>query len=202
MTSYSLPARLLTLVIASFGLCLSGAPAGPEVEVGSVRFAGVRPPQGGGAMWQEIDVNLVVKPAPVSAGGMASRVKVAVLVSYELPAAVGGSRQLQHYRSEAECIALEPGHAHVRFYLPPESVKRDQIRGEPKLWAVDLAVGGRAILPGRLAAATSLTTPEQRRRYQAEAAAGAVANDGILQAQYLTPFHLEYPRSTPSFVRR
>jgi len=29
-----------------------------------------------------------------------------------------------------------------------------------------------------------------------------VANDGILQPQFLTPFVNEYPRATPSFVRR
>jgi hypothetical protein len=153
-------------------------------------------------MWQEMDINLVIKPAPVSAGGMVSRVKVSLCVAYELPALAGNPRQLQHYRAEAECVALEPGHANVRFYLPPEIVKRDQLRGDPKLWGVELAVGGRPIPASRLAYATPLATPEQRRRFQAEAGAASAANDGILQPQFLTPFANEYPRATPSFVRR
>lgn len=202
MKSILLPAWLFSVLLTCCFPSLSGAPAGPEVEVGLVRFSGVRAPQGGVGLWHEIDINLVVKPAPVASGGMVSRVKVALLVSYELPALAGGSRQLQHYRAEAECVALEPGHANVRFYLPPEIVKRDQIRGEAKLWAVELAVAGRPVAAGRLAAATSLATPDQRRRYQAEAGAGATANDGILLPQFLTPFNLEYPRATPAFVRR
>lgn len=184
------------------GPSLRSAQAGPEVEVGLVRFSGVRTPQGGGALWQEMDVNLVVKPAPISAGGMVSRVKVLLWVAYELPALAGATRQLQHYRAEAECVALEPGHANVRFYLPPEIVKRYQLRGDPKLWGVELAVGGRPIPASRLAYATALASADQRRRFVAEAGTAAAVNDGILQPQFLTPFATEYPRATPAFVRR
>ena len=50
--------------------------------------------------------------------------------------------------------------------------------------------------------AASLPAAEARKSFQTRAAAGAAANDGLLQPQFLTPFAHEYPRATPSFVRR
>jgi hypothetical protein len=47
-----------------------------------------------------------------------------------------------------------------------------------------------------------LTELAARRAFQAAVAAAAAANDGLLQPQYFTPFALEYPRATPTFVRR
>jgi hypothetical protein len=90
----------------------------------------------------------------------------------------------------------------VRFFLPPEIVKRDSLRGDPRFWGVELSVGGKPVPAGRAAYAGALATPEQRRNFQARGGASAAANDGILLPQYLTPFANEYPRATPSFVRR
>ncbi len=98
-------------------------------------------------------------------------------------------------------MALEAGRTNVRFYLPPEIVKRDQLHGDPRYWGVEITAAGKALPPGRAAYATSLASAEQRKAFQTRATAAAAANDGILQPQYLTPFAHEYPRATPTFVR-
>ncbi len=176
--------------------------AAQEVEVSTVRFTSVRPPNGGPGSWVEADVQLNVRPAPGSPRDMVSRVRVALLIAYELPARAGGERRIEHYRAEAECVALESGRADVRFYLAPEIVKRDQLAADPKYWGVELAVGGRALAAGRNAYSGSLTSAEQRKNFQTRGGAAAAANDGLLQPQFLTPFANEHPRATPTFVRR
>lgn len=187
---------------------LRAATAAEEVEVTAVRFTNVRVPAnlssggGGSGAWLEADIALNVRPAPGSAGQMVSRVRVSLLVGFELPAVAGGERRLEHYRAEAECVALEAGRADVRFYLPPELVRRDQLHGDPKYWGVELNVGGKAVPPGRAAYATTLASAEQRKNFQTRATQAAAANEGLLQPQYLTPFAHEYPRATPTFVRR
>jgi hypothetical protein len=180
----------------------TGIAAAEEVEVTTVRFANVRAPSGSPGTWYEADVALTAKPSPGALGQMVSRVRVAMLIAFELPAAAGGERRLEQYRAEVECVALEAGRANLRFYLPPELVKRDQLHGDPKYWGVELSAGGRPLAPTRQAYSTTLAGAEQRKNFQRRAGAAAAANDGILLPQYLTPFANEYPRATPSFVRK
>ena len=89
----------------------------------------------------------------------------------------------------------------MRFYLPAEIVKRDQLHGDPRHWGVELAVEGRPLPAGRSAYSSNLAGAEARLAFQKRAPAAAV-NDGVLVPQYLSPFAGEYPRATPSFVRR
>ena len=173
-----------------------------EVEVTTIKFTNVRAPTGSNGTWLETDITLNVKAVPGNPSQMVSRVRVTLLIGFELPAPAGGERRMEHYRADAECVALEPGRANVRFYLPPELVKRDQLHGDPKYWGVELAVGGRAVPPARTAYVAALATPEQRKNFQTRGGAAAASNEGILQPQFLTPFVSEYPRATPSFVRR
>ena len=193
----SRPASLLAFLLGALV-----ASAAQEVEVGSVRFTNVRASNGANGNWLEADIALNVHPATGSPGQMVGRVKVALLVGFELPGAPGSERRLEHYRAEAECVALEPGRANVRFYLPPEVVKRDQLHGDPKFWTVEIAAGGRAVPASKASASPSLANPEQRRSFQSRASTAAAANDGLLQPQYLTPFVNDYARATPTFVRR
>lgn len=183
---------LVALLIPSFA---------QEVEVATVKFSSLRAPNGSAGNWLENEISLIVKPLAGTPGLMVSRVRVGVLLGFELPATAGASRRLEHYRAEAECVALEPGRASVRFYLPPELVKRDQLHGDPKYWGVELAVGGRPVPAVKAAYALSLASPEQRKNFQTRGAAAAAANDGLLLPQFLTPFVNDYPRATPSFVR-
>lgn len=181
---------------------LASALAAQEVEVAAVKFANLRAPNGANGNWFEADVTLTARPAPSSPGAMVARVRVALVLGFELPGPAGGERRIEHYRAEAECVALEPGRADVRFYLPPELVKRDQLHGDPKYWGVELSAGGRSLAAGKAAYSATLATADQRKNFQTRAATVGAPNDGLLQPQYLTPFAGEYPRATPSFVRR
>ncbi len=200
----------------ALGLAMLSAAAfaADEIEVGPVKFTNLRAPNGATGNWLEANFALIVHPAPGSAGAMVSRVRVAVLLGFELPALAGSEpirraqgpepvagRRTEHYRAEAECVALEAGRADVRFYLPPEIVKRDQLHGDPKFWLIEVTAGGRVQPPGRAGASAALANPEVRKNFQVRAASAAAANDGLLLPQYLTPFAGEYPRATPSFVR-
>lgn len=178
------------------------AAAAQEVEVTSVKFTNVRAPTGTNGTWLEADIALSAKPATGSPGQMVSRVRTALLVGFELPATAGGERRVEYYRAEVECPALESGRSDIRFYLPPEIVKRDQLHADPKFWGVELTVAGKPMPAGRAAYASALASDEQRKGFQTRGAKAATANEGILQPQFLTPFINEYPRATPSFVRR
>jgi hypothetical protein len=188
---------LLMAVLVGTGSLLA-----QDVEVTTVKFTNVRAPTGSNGTWLESDITLNVKPVIGNPSQMVSRVKVTLLMGFELPGTAGGERRLEHYRAEAECPALEPGRVSIRFYLPPEIVKRDQLHGDPKYWGIELTAGGRPVVPARAAYASALASAEQRRNFQTRAGAAAAANDGILLPQFLTPFVNEYPRATPSFVRR
>ena len=167
----------------------------------SVKFANVRAPGGATGNWLEADIALSAKPVAGTPGLMVSHVRVALLVGCELPATSGGERRTEYYRAEAECVALEPGRSDVRFYLPPELVKRDQLHGDPKFWSVAITAGGRAQTPGRASASPALANADAHKNFESRAAGAAAANDGLLLPQFLTPFVGEYPRATPSFVR-
>ena len=199
--------KIVSLVLG-FSALLGGpgraatAPIAPEVEVSAVKFANLRAPNGSVGNWYEADLALEVRPAPNAPGRMVSRVHVTLTLGFELPAPPGGERRIEYYRADAECVALEAGRTDVRFYLPAELVKRDQLHGDPKFWGVELAAGGKALPPGRVSYAPVLATADARKTFQSRAATAAAANDGLLQPQYLTPFVNEYPRATPSFVRR
>ena len=193
---------LCCLASSTAATVVTPSPGGQEVEVSSVKFANLRAPNGSPGNWFEADIALEVRPTPSTSGRMVSRVRVTLTLGFELPAPPGGERRLEFYRAEAECVALETGRADVRFYLPPELVKRDQLHGDPKYWGVELTAAGRAIPAGRGSYPASLPTAEARKSFQTRAATGAAANEGLLQPQFFTPFVHEYPRATPSFVRR
>lgn len=199
MVTHKFLQRLVYLAL--LGFLFSGA-AAQEVEVLTARFNSVRAPNGAPGSWLEAEVALSARPAPNSHGQMVSRVKILLIVGFELPGTAGSERRIEHYRAEAECVALEPGRANVRFYLPPELVKRDQLHGDPKYWGVELSVGGRVQSAVKSAYSPALASVDARKNFQAKGGAAAAANDGLLLPQYLTPFALEYPRATPTFVRR
>jgi hypothetical protein len=201
--------RLISLFVPIVGWLLAlspesaGAASSPApVEVTSTKFMKVRAPNGASGTWWEATLVLTARPMAGSPAQMVSRVRVVLTLAFELPALAGGERRLDFYRAEAECVALEPGRAEVRFFLPAELVKRDQLPSEPKYFGVELAVEGRPVPAGRAAYSAGLASPEARKSFQQRAQAAAAANEGLLLPQFLTPFANEYPRSTPSFVRK
>lgn len=177
------------------------APVVP-VEVAMVKFSNLRAPGGSPGNWYEADIALNVRPAHGAPAQMVSRVKVSLLLAFDLAGASGPERRTESYRAEAECVALEPGRANVRFYLPAEIVKRDQLHGDPRQWGVEIAVDGRPLPAARPAYSGNLAAADARRAFQKRGATAAAGNDGVLVPQYLSPFAGEYPRATPSFFRR
>jgi hypothetical protein len=170
-------------------------PAQNGVEVVAVHFLGAIHGSNSANMWNETEIEISVKPAATRGDSRyVNRVKVTLTLAHE-----DRTNMLQYYRASAEAVALMEGRAKIRFYLPPEIVRRDTLRAEPKLWAVDVVADGQAMAPAR--AASSLTTPAARADFLKKADAVATANAGILVPQYLTPFAFDNDRSAPAFVR-
>ena len=184
-----------TTVLPSFAQTATPA----EVEVSGVKFNTIRQPNSQ-SVWYESDIELTTKPAPEK-GKFTGRVKVSLNLGIEVSVA-GGKKQINLYRASAELVALEAGKADVRFYLPPEIVKRDSIRGEAKFYFVELSVDG-MVLPTTRAnvSFTTLGNPAVLESFRAKIASDAAANDGILLPQYLTAYLFDSSRPTPSFVR-
>ncbi len=201
--SLTSPHRTMVRSLIFLVVCLATASlawGANEVEVSAVRFNSVRAPGGGTSQWLEAAVALSVHPPAGSPGQMVSNVKVALMCAFD--SAGPGEKRTEYHRAEAECVALEAGRTEVRFYLPPELIKRDQLRSEPRQWGVELMVGEKSVPSGRTAYSSSLGSSEQRKAFVEKVLRGHSRNAGCLLPQYLTPFVGEYPRSTPSFVRR
>jgi hypothetical protein len=165
------------------------------VEVTGVRFASALQGNNSANAWNETEIEINVKPAATKGDSrFINRVRITLTI-----AADGSDNTLAYYRANAEAVALMEGRSRVRFYLPPEIVRRDTLRAEPKLWAVDIVAAGQPMTPSR--AAASMATPAARADFLKKAATSAAANDGILVPQYLTPFAFDTDRPSPAFVR-
>ncbi|MFM8620341.1 MAG: hypothetical protein ACKOE8_16625 [Opitutaceae bacterium] len=77
-------------VLASRGLPAPAAPAVP-VEVSAVKFSNLRAPSGSPGNWYEADVALNVRPAHGAPAQMVSRVKIILLLAFDLPGTLGGN---------------------------------------------------------------------------------------------------------------
>ena len=132
---------------------------------------------------------------------MTGPIRVILELGFELVAAEG-ERRFEFYQAEVELVGLESGRSMVRFYLPPERVKRDVLRAAPKYWRVRLSTSGGTQPDMHEQAARALADEAVRLGFQREIAQVASGNRGVLVPQYLTPFALEYPDATPSFIRR
>lgn len=184
------------------GLATSPARAADDrVEVAAVRFNAL-PPEGAIDPWYEMDVELDAQPATDRPERITRRLEVQALVGYDVPGAHAGERRWVFFRAAARLVGLAPGRAHVRFYLPPEIVRRDRLGGAPKFWEVQLAGEGLEPVDSPNRYPPALAGEPVRREFQAKVAADGAANDGVLQPQYLTPFANAYPRSTPGFIRK
>lgn len=171
-----------------------------QVEVASVRFSNVRP-EGGRADWMEAEVELDVKPGGKAVTGeYVDRVRTTLSLMVDGVDSHGQKRSA-FYRASAEAITLEGGKASIRFYLPPEVLKRDRVRSDIKFYTVDLTAGGAAQPASKAATAADFKGPDSIKNFQAQVAAGAGANENVLMPQYLTPFSYEQ-RQSPTLLRR
>lgn len=175
------------------------AATGAQVEIRRVQFNTVRPPNGGDS-WLEAVVELNV--AAGNDGGASSRFADRVRVSLSISVRKRGEG-FEFFRASAEAVSLEAGRAAVRFYLPPEIIRREQISTDPFAFLVELALGGRPVAGEEGVLASSvLNSAEVTRNFKDRVAQAAPLNDGILVPQYDSPFAASYGGDTPSFVRR
>jgi hypothetical protein len=200
------PLRLVSLgvLLGSIALGVPGRAQdqtespGATVSVRNVKFSAVRAP-GGQDPWLEAVVELDV--APGNGSGIYNRYADRVQVTLGVSIATR-INDYDFYRASAEAVSLEAGRATVRFYLPPEIVKREQATGTPFAWLVELAVQGRPLALAASNASGNLRAADAVRSFKDHVAQAAPANDGVLVPQYDSPFADRYPADTPSFVRR
>lgn len=182
---------------------LTAQEAGRQVEVNLVRFQSVRPPVGGDN-WTEAEIRLnvlgPVDPAAVNPRYV-DKVRIVLNLSFEVTGATGETI-LRFYRSEVEMPTLERGSHTVRFYLPPEVVRRDRLRTRPQAFLAEVFVDGRQQDTSRQSMDPLLYTETVRQSFRLRISRDAPDNDGILLPIYLTPFANQYTRDTPSFIRR
>jgi hypothetical protein len=170
----------------------------PEVDVTTVSFRNVQPDNGGEG-WLEAVVELNVGGTP-GAGVYArnvDRVRVTLSISIKTR-----DNDFDFFRATAEAVSLRAGRASVRFYLPPEIVRREQINGTPHAYLVELAAKGRPLPAGSGNASSVLQSAEVISSFKDRVVRAAPLNDGILVPQYDSPFEHSYGNDTPSFVRR
>ncbi|MCC6416044.1 MAG: hypothetical protein IT582_09050 [Opitutaceae bacterium] len=171
-----------------------------QAQVAAVRFAIVRPPGDGATNWLEMTVEINARPATNTPGRVTERVRVEARLGYERPVA-GGTKQWRFYRAHAGVVGLVSGRNLVRFYLPPEIVRRDALADAPEYW--DIMVGGDSLAPSAALTrhSTSLATEAVYRGFLDKVSSEGGTNDGVLQPQFLTPFRDVYTRDTPTFTR-
>lgn len=206
MPDFKRPTRLLAFTVV-FAFCFSVVPLRvcaqsnaetPVVEVTNVSFRNVQPDNGGEG-WLEAVVELNVGGTP--GAGVYSRnvdrVKVTLSISIKTR-----NDDFDFFRASAEAVTLRAGRASIRFYLPPEIVRREQINGTPYAYLVELAVKGRPLPDSPANASSVLRSADIVSGFKDRVVRAAPLNDGILVPQYDSPFEHSYGNDTPSYVRR
>lgn len=199
-----LTALLLAAFVSVLQLQIRAQGAAPaaaltaQVEVANVRFDAVRAV---GDVWLEALVELDVKPGGKAVTGeFVDRVRTTLSVMIEAPD--GRVKRSMCYRATVEAIALEGGRASIRFYLPPEIVKRDRLRPDVKYYTVDLEAGGQPQPPSKAAISAEFKGTEQVAVFRTKVTAEASANEGLLMPQHLSPFAYDSQRHSPTILRR
>jgi hypothetical protein len=178
----------------------AAAPAtAAQAEVSEVKFSFAR---FGSDSWLEADIEIEAKPGgKMVSGEYINRVRVVLNLLTEATDQKGAKKNV-FYRSAAELVALEGGKSNVRFYLPPEIVKRDKLERTVDFFAVELEVGGEAQTPVKTSVSTKFTTAESVKNFIAKTNSDGTANEGLLMPQYLTPFASDSQRRSPTYLRR
>lgn len=145
-------------------------------------------------------VELDARPADGAPGQVTGRRRIALEVAFEF-ASTGPERRFEFYRTSAEVVGLIAGGNFVRFYLPPERVRREAVRGAPKFWRVMITADSAGQEQAVEHFSDSLADPNVRQSFGQRVSGEAAKNHGVLLPQYLTPFASEYAEITPAYVR-
>lgn len=201
--------KFVPLVWAVVGAFLSAAGTGyaqasagnPEVSVRSVKFTYPRVDgQQGNAMETEIELDVRGSGAAGRNPRFVDNVRVALMLAVQ-----GRSRtgvEFQYYYAEAEAVTLEAGARAMRFYLPPEIVKRDSLGGDAYAYYVELAVDGRALPPQRTSVSETLRARERYDVFVQKVTESRATTDGILVPQHKFMTGMHDARETPAVIRK
>lgn len=174
--------------------------AAGQVEVAGVKFSSAR---FGSDPWMEVEIALDVKPGGRAVSGQfVNNISVALSLAFASLEEPSGAPKL-FYRATAEYIAMEGGsRKFVRFYLPPEVVKRDRLSTPVRFYVVEVQAGGVAQTAGRNNVGSGFTVAGSVQNFLSMVSSEARANEGVLMAQHLTPFAYDSQRASPTPVRR
>ncbi len=175
-------------------------PAASQVEVHNVRFNAIRVPNSNDSWW-EAEVEVAVKALPDSDYGRFVN-RVAVTFSIGMEVTRDGKTSHDFFQAKAEAVSIEQGRAAFRFYLPPELVRREKFRGEPKYYLIEISADGVSQQSSSKNVSGAISDATILQSFRSQIASNAAVNDGVLLPQYLTPFAFDSQRRAPSFVRR
>ncbi|MDX2108836.1 MAG: hypothetical protein SFY80_01210 [Verrucomicrobiota bacterium] len=181
----------LFLLFALDSLMLSGLQAADAlVRVRSIRFDTI-PENNGRGHWFETAVEVVAERNPSPEAYNPDFVdSVGVNVGLATQSANGAENRLKFYRSTVTLATLEQGRSvFVRFYLPPEIVKRDKVRGEPAAVMVELMVNGMPLEVHTENTTGLITNADRLDVFRKRLAEEAAPNDGILLPFHRSPFY-------------
>ncbi len=160
-----------------------------RVDFDLVRQEGVRDP------WYEVAIAISVVRGDERADDnprFADDVSVSLALATEVNRDAGVGYEF--YSARAEYPTLEVGQHVVRFYLPPELVKRDRVKGEPFAYEIEV------ISPEGVEASLVSRNLEQARALQSFHSQLDMhsTTSSALRPQSGTPFAWAYPRDTPN----
>lgn len=166
---------------------------GSDLDVARIHFDLIDEP-GGREPWYQIAIEIDVRTGDGGTRGSNPRFADEVTVSLAFASArdTRGERIFSFYSAIAEYPTLEVGRHVVRFYLPPEVAKRNEVRGEPFAYEISVTGGGERL---DYFVSPSIESPAALDSFHARLTDGA---GGVLRQQIDTPFAWLYPEDSPN----
>jgi hypothetical protein len=188
--------RFILLVVISFG-SLSVLTAQDAVTVDRVKF------NNAADRWVEVEIELTCNGNPSREAvnkDFVENISIKPLLAYET--APGA---FSFYTSQADIMIMEArDKATVHFYMPGPIMERDEIRGEPEYYYIEVSVGG-AVLKTTSGAVLSsnISSMAMLDKMKARAQEQTAKNKNILIPSYFAPAHLQPDsRKEPVYIRR
>jgi hypothetical protein len=188
----------VAVVPSAIGQASAGA---SEVSVRSVKFNYLRIDSAHGtALEAEVELDVRGSGANGRNPRFVDTVRVALMLAVQSRGRTGA--EFQYYYAEAEAVTLEAGTRTMRFYLPPEIVKRDSLSGEPYAFSVELAVGGSVLPPQRASVSETLRDRARYDVFVQKLTEARATTDGILVPQHQFMTGLRDGRETSAVIRK
>lgn len=173
----------------------------PEVTVRGVKFNYPRVEGSqGAAMEAEVELEVRGSSVPGKNPRFVDNVRVTLMLAIQVRGRTPG--EFQYYHADAEAVTLESGTRAMRFFLPPEIVRRDGIAGEPYAHFVEIAVGDRVLPPQRANVSDALRSRDRFDLFLQKVTEARPTTDGVLLPQHLFLTGFQDGRETPSILRK